>query len=841
MNALVKKEIRLLLPAWIVAMLLGIASLFLGGPLGQAINLHTFCLLFGGALLGVAPFGQEFSSGGILVLLSQPVERRRIWLVKTAVLAAAFLSIFLILPASFSGVHRPTFLQVWEYNGFMALWAFALFSGGLWTTLLLRQMTGAFWLTLVTPLVVVFTISALLDAFASSNHVVNTAALIGLALYATTGLFWSRRLFLQAQDLLWAGGEIRIPWRRVISERAGSYPRHWMGALLRKELQLQQASLVVAGIVLVLHLASVFIRKVHPHISNRNVESILDMVWGLWLLIPLLIGSAAVAEERKLGLLESQLCLPISRRVQLAVKFFVGLVLSLILGAAMPLAIESPKTLLAVMHSGLPLFVIAAAVFFISFYASTLSRSVLQTLGVAIAIPAIVGAAAIGSEQWLISAEAFPGEYAGRTYLAVHCIGWPVLVLVLWWLTVRNFKRLHEHWILWRRNAMAIVAAFVFIAVLTNAIYFRAWEILTPLKLPHGPARFNASNPPKLILSSDILSVLLPDGRLCFAPLVYGPRRPLVLDLRRAQFIGSSNWTQATRLLLGILAIKSNGSLWFVQEKVNPSPARMGGIVRVGSNADWRGLAGGIFSGGGVLVLKKGGTLWNWGTNLASIISQMQALNLATPPAQIGHETNWAEVFSSGEFACAKKSDGSVWCWQPTWTNATFHLVRETNSNYVVNYNGFFLGNNSDQLSGFAEVKVNGELWFSWNKFFNNHQVGRGETQLGQSSKWKAVAFANRSLLALRRDGTLWRWTPFWELTRHPGWVKPVQVGSYSGWIALGGHELGPVQDIAVALAVDGSFWAWGNPSSHSWLVPSRKPVFLGNLFQGPIRKGGHD
>ena len=41
----------------------------------------------------------------------------------------------------------------------------------------------------------------------------------------------------------------------------------------------------------------------------------------LWLLIPWLMGCVAIAEERKLGTMESQLCLPVNRRLQFAVKF----------------------------------------------------------------------------------------------------------------------------------------------------------------------------------------------------------------------------------------------------------------------------------------------------------------------------------------------------------------------------------------------------------------------------------------------------------------------------------------------------------------------------------------
>jgi ABC-type transport system involved in multi-copper enzyme maturation permease subunit len=109
MNPLVKKEIRLLLPAWIAAMLLAIASFLLTvGNVGTVLpdtpgDLHIFFLLLAATLLGIASFGPEFGSGTFTLLLSQPIERRRIWTIKTTVLALAFASVLLTLlvPAEF--------------------------------------------------------------------------------------------------------------------------------------------------------------------------------------------------------------------------------------------------------------------------------------------------------------------------------------------------------------------------------------------------------------------------------------------------------------------------------------------------------------------------------------------------------------------------------------------------------------------------------------------------------------------------------------------------------------------------------------------------------------------
>ncbi|HZL14036.1 MAG TPA: hypothetical protein VFC85_07815 [Verrucomicrobiae bacterium] len=55
------------------------------------------------------------------------------------------------------------------------------------------------------------------------------------------------------------------------------------------------------------------------------------------------------------------------------------------------------------------------------------------------------------------------------------------------------------------------------------------------------------------------------------------------------------------------------------------------------------------------------------------------------------------------------------------------------------------------------------------------------------------------------------------------------QLGNHSDWIAISQFHYWST----LALAADGSLWLWNEPSGHAWLAPSRKPVFIGNIFQG--------
>ena len=85
MNTLVKKEIRLLLPAWITAMLLVTAPLLLGRliddnePAGVTNMLTMFGLAIGCVLLGLVGMGREIASRTFSLLLAQPLPRGDFW------------------------------------------------------------------------------------------------------------------------------------------------------------------------------------------------------------------------------------------------------------------------------------------------------------------------------------------------------------------------------------------------------------------------------------------------------------------------------------------------------------------------------------------------------------------------------------------------------------------------------------------------------------------------------------------------------------------------------------------------------------------------------------------
>ena len=868
MNPLVKKEIRLLLPSFMLALLLALVQV-----ITRPYDFYVATLLFFGlTIMALTTIGRESSLNTFSLLLAQPAERVRIWKTKLSVLAVAFLIVFAVWLVAFDIALHDLRVDASErldsYNLFITicLIATATFTGGLWTTLLLRQVAGAFWLTLLVPA----TLSGFSGAFLAqnqSNNLLIAVLCVVFAVYSVGGFLFARWLFFRAQDVGWSGGIISLPEWKLFAARPENHlstrNRKPIFALVKKEFQLQQASLMGAVGLLALHIGVIVLRKYHHFAKDSAGEILTAIFWMLWLVMAPVIGSMAVAEERRLGVMEGQLCLPVSRRVQFAIKGFLTLFLGILLGGVMPMLLE---TIAMRFGANNPMFTPEMGLWFpfgivafsawlilVSFFASTLAKSFLQAVGLAIAtffgcmllIP-------IFTSNRMILFDSISVHSILPLVITV-----PTLIITLLWLAYLNFKNFRDGWPLWRRNLLGFAGAFAFIVVTTIAVYHRAWEVFEPAEPAHGPAKLSLSSPP--LLQRDIddnLLVRLTNGLVSFDVLddIYTGwsrfswanwRRmvnPLPKSASSQLFISGSNWVSVTAGRVNrvrtwqdqntpvvgrpdTVGIRSDGTLW-VSDNSNPKVWRGDQLTRFGDETNWLQVAR-SWSTPTVLLLKNDGTLWRWGTNRfnGGKLPQRWPGLRAFMPYQIGTNSDWKKISTGGGYGfLAQKFDGTTW---------TIRIKKDGNDELmpITRFDQIPLEKLSragDQLG--AYVRTNGTLWL-WGEIAGR-QVHDFETrQSGTETNWVSAAVTwDYRMVALKSDGTLWQWGMNNPAFSFDFKSPPTRLGIHNDWVAIVGTGNG-----VVSLAADGSLWYWPDRSLYTWSQPllklPKQPQFLGNVF----------
>ncbi|HWY32638.1 MAG TPA: hypothetical protein VNX46_17875, partial [Candidatus Acidoferrum sp.] len=208
MSPLIKKEVRLLLPGFLTGVALTFSNFLLpdfgSARIGNVFVVFPFlCCPAMALMMALNSFGSELSFGTFSNLLAQPVARKEIWRVKIFLLAGALFIVgslwcvfFYFRYASFNNPNNPH-----DFGDILiCVWTFLLvvFSGALWTVLLIRQVAAAFWFTLLIP--------ALILVLTAGLNTVMADALAGwiqvtlLCAYSAAGLWFARRLFFRAQD-----------------------------------------------------------------------------------------------------------------------------------------------------------------------------------------------------------------------------------------------------------------------------------------------------------------------------------------------------------------------------------------------------------------------------------------------------------------------------------------------------------------------------------------------------------------------------------------------------------------------------------------------------------------
>ncbi|MDP2320165.1 MAG: ABC transporter permease subunit [Acidobacteriota bacterium] len=368
-----RKELRALWPAWAVAVIaVGVLALRSDG---RDADLGWVALYVGSLTLTGLSIGHEYSNGTLAMMLSQPIERRRLLLAKlgAALPMVALLVAFAVAvlpPGDSRGPSDLPFLSL--LCGLVA---------APWLTMVCRgPLAGILFGSSITALAHIAGEVALLVRYGSLDTsgadqaafrmaVLAAGLLGGTLISAIAG--W--RLFMRLEAVSGPAASIELgrwwPARHSATalSPARSTRRHPLWLLALKELRLQQLTLVVTPAF-----AAGWVALAIWYGASDVLHAVGFVYYGS---LAVLIGSLASAEERHLGTHEWQTLLPIATWQQWSVKLAIVLSLALTVSVVVPTALAAGAVSVRVGHAGAIVLLTVG-----SLYISSLCRSGLHAL-----------------------------------------------------------------------------------------------------------------------------------------------------------------------------------------------------------------------------------------------------------------------------------------------------------------------------------------------------------------------------------------------------------------------------------------------------------------------------
>lgn len=294
---------------------------------------------------------------------------------------------------------------------------------------------------------------------------------IALPIYCASLYYLGYRWFqrLEVADLLERqirlAGALHQPVERVLNRVFSGRLRH-IASLAAKELHIQQNAITVWLIFTLLQIAVViYIDVGHP----ESPDTWYTVPLGIYfMLMPLVIGASAFAEEQKLGVRAWHLAVPISFAKQWLIKAAVAFILLVLLGALVPSAWLASANFLCPALRGhlipgnllppvaafalIPPLLATATAFFVSSFSRDTLRAIVASAAVYVAFGFILPFAAKNSEYLLPHARHILRSVFGPTaYLFTQTTAYVAIAIVLLsflipplFFSFRNFKALNH-------------------------------------------------------------------------------------------------------------------------------------------------------------------------------------------------------------------------------------------------------------------------------------------------------------------------------------------------------------------------------------------------------------
>ena len=380
-RAAFRNELRALVPLWTICTLTVIVGTMIGQSELRGIAILAYGL--GSCAIGAHAFGHEYGHRTLSLVLSQPIDRRWLLVIKlvtvmtlvTLLGVAGYLTILPLEARHAPATPRQIAGLVWSVSVILAPALALLCRGTLAGAIFSASVPGMF--AVAGDVIGWYRFDPDMGAI-HRFQVTFFWRSMPVLLFGAAVIGW--RSFMHLEAIEGRGREFHLPlW--IHTADAASVRRHrplWQ--LVMKELRLQQMVFAIAGIYVVV-VAVVLVR----HVLNPSfaADVLIPLTFMYVALLALVAGALASAEERQLRTLEPQLLLPIASSRQWLVKAGV------VLGIAFALAVILPGALILLVQSRrvaftpLPVLALTALVLASSsLYISSVATSGVRALAV---------------------------------------------------------------------------------------------------------------------------------------------------------------------------------------------------------------------------------------------------------------------------------------------------------------------------------------------------------------------------------------------------------------------------------------------------------------------------
>lgn len=222
--------------------------------------------------------------------------------------------------------------------------------------------------------------------------------------------------------------------------------------------------------------------------------------------------------------------------------------------------------------------------------------------------------------------------------------------------------------------------------------------------------------------------------------------------------VGADLWQDIDIGYYSICGIKQDGSLWCGNS--------WSSLASVNGGGSWLQVNTGTSSS---CAIKSDNTLWCWGDNYVGQLGDSSYTDSPNTPVQVSGGGNWKKVSVGNDYACAVKSDNTLWCWGYN-DRGQLGDASNTDRNIPTTVSGggqwIEVGTTFDEnlwTSQTCAIKNDKSLWcWGWNQF---GQVGDGTTTdrniptaLSGGGQWTSVSFPYRLSCALSTSGAIGCW-----------------------------------------------------------------------------------